>query len=468
MTASRKPGKTANPVHGAGRCARRRPAATGLIVIAAALCIARTLSADERVTAIQGGDLYTITNGVIRDGTILIKDGKISEIGRGLEIPKDAKVINARGKVVMPGLVAATTMSLPAVDSRSEKIAESLDPFNYSISLALASGVTSMFVRGGRPSDREPIGGTSAVIKPTYGDLDSMLVKEPVVEDLNIAGRRWMQTTEFVLKMRQARKYLQQVAGRERSKEQKEEAGAPERPKERTEAAKAPEKPPGSDPYLRLLRRETAARLTAATAGDMLAVLELVDEFRFRLIIEDAVEAWTIAEEIAETDVALIITPRAKRRPDEEISRPSGSNVENGAILSKAGVKFAIVPATPYFTTWGVAGRDLMTFPMEAAFAVSGGLDEQTALEAITITAAEILGVEDRIGSLQVGKDADIIILDGHPFHYNTFVQLTFVNGKLMYDKSKSPYFSHIRRYDDKASGRPPEAQQVDSDPLVP
>jgi hypothetical protein len=304
-------------------------------------------------------------------------------------------------------------------------------------------------------SGGEPIEGTNAVIKPTYGDLDGMLVKEPVVESINITSGQWMQKTEFILKMREARDYLQRLAAHEKLKEP-------------SKKGEAPKKPAGIDPYLRLLKGEMSGRLTATTGADILAVLELVDEYRFRPIIEDAVEAWTVVEEIARRDVALIITPRAKRRPNEQISRPSGSSVENAAILSKAGVKFAIVPPSPQFATWGVAGRDLMTLPMEAAFAVSGGLDEQTALEAITITAAEILGIEDRVGSLQVGKDADIIILDGHPFHHNTFVQLTLVNGKLLYDKAKSTYFSHIRRYDDKAVGRPPEAQKVERDRLAP
>jgi imidazolonepropionase-like amidohydrolase len=189
----------------------------------------------------------------------------------------------------------------------------------------------------------------------------------------------------------------------------------------------------------------------------VLAALQLVGEFGVELIIDGAIEGWTIAEEIGSQDVALVISPRAKRRPNEQTARPSGSSLENAAILKRAGVKFAIVPVTPYFSTGGIAGRDLMTMPMEAAFAVSGGLDEDTALKAITITPAEILGIDDRVGSLQVGKDADIVILDGHPFHYNTFVEQTFVNGKLLYDKSESPYFSHIRRYDDEMSGRFPE-----------
>ena len=169
-----------------------------------------------------------------------------------------------------------------------------------------------------------------------------------------------------------------------------------------------------------------------------------MDEFGIRMILAGAVEGWIVAEEIAKRDVSLIITPRDKRRPNEDISAPSGSTLENAAILKKAGVKFAIVPPDTAFTIWGGAGRDLMTLPIEAAFAVSGGLDEQTALEAITITAAEILGVAGRLGSLQVGKDADIIILDGHPFHYNTFVEFTLINGKVLYDKKKSTYFSHI------------------------
>jgi imidazolonepropionase-like amidohydrolase len=455
-------------------------ASMALVVIAAAMAFAAAepLYAAEPVTVVKGGDIYTITSGVIRGGAIIVKDGKIAQIGRDLEIPKNAKVIDAKGKVVMPGLVAASTSRLPVFDSSSDKIAESLDPFNYTISLALASGVTSMYLGKSslpfyfyriRSSSGQPISGTNAVIKPTYGDLDNMLLKEPVVENLDIAGQ-WRQKTEFILKMRQAADYLRRLAAYEKSKKpaakspsSKPTSGASGGAADsRSAAAKpgGPKKPPGIDPYIRLLKRERSARLNAGAATDILAALELVDEFRFPLIIEDATEAWTIAEDIARRDVRLVITPRAKRRPNEDVSRPTGSSLENAAILNKAGVKFALIPPTADFATWGIAGRDLMTLPMEAAAAVSGGLDERTALEAITITAAEILGIEDRVGSLQVGKDADIIILDGHPLHYNTFVQQTLVNGKVLYEKSKSTYFSHIRRYEDKSAmkhSQPPQ-----------
>ena len=100
-----------------------------------------TLSAAEKVTAIQGGDLYTITDGIIRNGTILIEDGKISDIGQNIEVPKDAEVIDARGKVVMPGLIAINAQVGVIGYSDINKIADSLDPFEFSVSLALASGI---------------------------------------------------------------------------------------------------------------------------------------------------------------------------------------------------------------------------------------------------------------------------------------------------------------------------------------
>jgi imidazolonepropionase-like amidohydrolase len=136
---------------------KSRATAAGRIAIVLMVSAAQTFAADETITAIKGGDLYTITSGVIHNGTILIKDGTIWRIGRDLEIPKDANVVDAAGKVVMPGLVAATTMSMPAAGSRSNKIADSLDPFNYTVTLALASGVTSIYAGGRGPSGRDPI-----------------------------------------------------------------------------------------------------------------------------------------------------------------------------------------------------------------------------------------------------------------------------------------------------------------------
>lgn len=393
-----------------------------LLLGACVICWAvSSLLGADRTVAIQGGDLYTITSGVIRDGVILIDNGRISAIGQHLEIPRNARVIDARGKVVMPGLVAATAYGV--ADSRaSGKIGESLDPFHQNLSLALASGITCMYTTSR---------GTNAVIKPTVADLDAMLVREPAVINVDFGAGQWVSRNDLKQNLRKAREYLRKLDAYRQAKDKSNLA--------------EPRKPSGADQYIRLLNHEMPARLRATTTAEILSVLELVDEFDIEIIIEGAIEAWTVAEQIAKRDVRLIIAPRDKRRPNDYISTPSGSTLKNAAVLDKAGVKFAIVPTSPSFTTWGIAGRDLMALPMEAAFAVSGGLDEHTALETITIHAAGILGVADRLGSLQPGKDADIIILDGHPFHYKTFVQTTIIAGKVLYEKDKSTYFSHIK-----------------------
>jgi len=372
--------------------------------------------ADDKVTAIQGADIYTITSGIIRNGTLLIKDGRIWKLGPGLAIPKGAKVIKAKGQIVMPGLVAIRGN---LGEGGSGRLVDALDPFSQAVSMALASGVTSVFTRG-------------AVIKPTYADLDGMWLQETTLQ--NISFSRWRNRTELLMALRAGQAYLQNLARHQREQA----AGKKTAP---------PQAPRGASQYLPLLKGERTALVSAVTAGEILAVLELVDEFDIKMIINGAIEGWSVAQEIAKRKVAVAMTPRHKLDADQDSATPSESNVENAAILKRAGVQLAIIPPSPSFTssTGGIAGRDLMTLPLEAAFAIGGGLDEQTALEAITITPAKLLGIDDRVGSLQPGKDADIIILDGHPFHYNTFVQTTIINGKVLYEKQKSTYFSHIQ-----------------------
>jgi imidazolonepropionase-like amidohydrolase len=157
------------------------------------------------------------------------------------------------------------------------------------------------------------------------------------------------------------------------------------------------------------------------------------------------VEAWAVAETLASSDVSLVLTPRLKVRPDREKSAPSGSRFDAPAIVAKAGIPFAVVPYTPNVNTQGIFGRDLMNLPFEAAFGVRGGLTDEQALAAITLGAARTLGIDDRVGSIEEGKDADLLVLDGHPLDYRTFVELTIVNGKVYYDKEKSTLFRGIK-----------------------
>jgi hypothetical protein len=108
-------------------------------------------------------------------------------------------------------------------------------------------------------------------------------------------------------------------------------------------------------------------------------------------------------------------------------------------------VQIAIKPGSTNFDLGGITGRDLLALPVEAGFGVRGGLSEAAALDSITIVPARILGVDHRVGSLQVGKDMDAIVTDGDILHYQTFVQWAVVAGELVYDKQEEIFFAHIR-----------------------
>jgi len=393
-------------------------------------------------TALVGGDIQTVTQGVLKGGTLLMRDEKIFKIGPAVELPEGTVRIDVAGKRVLPGFVAASARGI-GLTPAAGKIADALDPFAESVKLALAGGVTSAYVEpssggGGVFGGTPPPAGPGAVIKMAYGSLDGMLLSEPAGVSLaawiNGAPSERFEVRENLVKARAALEREREFERRRSENKLKPDEKAPARATGIVET------------YLRLLKGELTARIPAPHVDDLRRALELLNEFRFKAVLTDVIEGWTMPDEIGRAREYCLVEVRAKEHAPRNSVRPAGSSIEQAAILRKAGVKFAILPPNATVGTGGTAGRDLLTLPLDGAFAIRGGLDEQTALEAITITAAEICGVESRIGSLEEGKDADVVVLDGDPFDYRTFVELTFVNGKLLYEKAKSPYYSHLQR----------------------
>ncbi len=434
---------------------------TLLIALAPAAFLSRPAAAAgeaPKPVAIVGGDVQTVTQGLIRKGTVLLKDGKIERVGLGIEVPKDYTVVDASGKYVMPGFVVASARGIGVSGfgggrgrggrggggPTRGKLSDGFDPYAFTVSLALASGITTAFLNPGGGGFggffEDPVGGRSAgisglatVMKPTEGDLASMTLKEPAAILVDYAASSPAGKFEVREKLKGAREYLDKRESYEKDKL----AG---------KDVKEPPKDDEKEMLARLLEGEISARVTATEVDDILAVIDLAREFGIKVVLEAATEAWIVADEIGKSGIACVITPRRKQSPNRFKAGPSGSSDELSAILARSGVRIAVVPPTTTLGTGGIAGRDLVTFPLEAAFAMRGGLDERGALASITIGAAEILGVADRVGSLEAGKDADVIVLDGHPLDYRTFVEKTFINGKLYYDKSESTFFSHLER----------------------
>jgi imidazolonepropionase-like amidohydrolase len=391
-------------------------------------------------TALIGGDVYTVTQGVMKGGTVLLKDDKIFRIGTSVDLPEGTTKIDVTGKRVLPGFVAAVAHGIGLSTSQG-KIADALDPFSDTIRLALAGGVTTIYIESGGGGGGLFGGGSAppapgAAVKMSYGTLDGMLLAEPstplLMPWMNGSPSERYEVRDNLLR---ARAQLE----KERDFEKRRAEGKLKTGETLVRAGATIE------PYLKLLKGEMSARIQASRVDDLRRALDLINEFKFKAVLTDVIEGWTMADEIGRGRAYCIVDVRTKEHAPRNSPKPAGSSIEQAAIFRKSGVKFALIPPDANAGTGGVAGRNLITLQLEGALAVRGGLDEQTALEAITITAAEICGVETRVGSLEEGKDADVVVLDGDPFDYRTFVELTFVNGKLLYEKSKSPYFSHLK-----------------------
>lgn len=421
----------------------------------------------ESITGIVGGDVWTVTKGIFPGGTILMQGTKILKVGGAdLKVPDGAKIIDARGKIVAPGFIV-TNAALGSGGLTGGQIKDSLDPFSLSISLALSSGITSAYVsgggggggfggrRGGGGGRAAAPGGAlstaNAVIKMIEGDTEGMVAADPAVYTLSIGagggggrgGGRFPGGGGGASSMLSTRWEVRDQLARAKLYLDKQIQADADRKAGKTVANPVP--PADAAAVLPLLRKERILRVNASSVSEIQWALRLVDDFGIRMVLTPATEAWVIPDEIAKRNVLLIITARDRSLPDERKNAGSGANFDALGLLQKAGVRFALLPPDTSFSTGGELGRDLMTYPLEGAYAMRGGMDAQGALEALTITAAQTLGMEQRIGSLEEGKDADILILSGDPLDYRSFVEKTFVNGRLLYDKSTSTFFRDIK-----------------------
>lgn len=406
--------------------------------------IGKTGESEGRPLLIKGGTVYTITKGVIPGGEILIEGGKIQKVGRNLPLPKDGSVLEARDGWIMPGFIVAHSAPIalrPMInEDLSPRILNYLDPFAFELRLCLASGITvyspnaaldaySFLDTPGMPKKNYSY--QNAVLKPIYGSLKDMLVKEPAYLYIDLARLLPSEKGELREFFLRASDYISQELEFEKTSGLKKDA-------------KAPLLPPDLKYYVAILKKELPVRFSADKKGDLLKALAFVDEFGFGAQILGAVEGWLFAEELGRRTISTILQPNAFMSPDPYSHPSGGSNVKNALLQKEKGVKFAIICSDPSVSTGGMIGGDLLTFPLAGSFAIRGGLPEKDALEALTLRPAELLGIADRVGSLEEGKDADIIILDGNPFDYRTYVEYTIINGKIMYDKSQSSLYKKI------------------------
>jgi imidazolonepropionase-like amidohydrolase len=400
------------------------------LVLMAALPSARA----QETIGIRGGKLLTVSHGVIENGTVLVEDGKIKAVGANISIPPDAKVIDATGKVVMPGMIDAGDrlglVEIPGEQITNDateyddpihpelRVLDALNPGSELFRVTRAQGITNAV---STPAGGNLIAGQGAMISLDGSTVGQIVVESPAALVINLGesskttygskgkppetrmGQMAMLRQEFL----SAQHYQAELkAYAEKQAEKK--SGAPPAKNLKLEAMAA------------ALEGELPVVIRANRVSDIEMALRLADEFHFHLILADAAAAWRLAGQLAEKKVPVIVGPILQEPSSMETL---DARLENAAILHKAGVPIAIQ------TESADGVRDL---PFEVEYAIANGLPDDVALKAVTINPARFFGLDDRLGSLDEGKQANIVVLDGMPFHVKTHVVTELINGKVM------------------------------------
>ncbi len=380
---------------------------------------------------IKNAKVYTMAGEVIENGCILVENGKIKEVGTDLVAPLDAEVIDAVGKNVFPGFIDAHChigmweegIGFEGADGNEMtdpitphmRAIDALNPRDEAFPNAIKGGVTTAATG---PGSANVIGGVFSVVK-LHGDrIDDMIVKETLAMKCAFGEnpKRVYNDKKMTpsTRMGTAAKLRETLAKAVEYRDKKVAAG--------DDASKLPTYDMKLEAMLPVVNKEIPLKAHAHRADDIFTSIRIAKEFDVKLTLEHCTEGHLIAEHLAKEGYPAIVGPSFGNKSKFELNQKT---FDTPGVLHKAGVKIAIMTDSPVIP--------LEYLPMCAALAHKAGLDEMEALKCITINPAEILGVEDRIGSIEVGKDADLVIWDGHPFDLQAKVAYTLVDGKVVY-----------------------------------
>ncbi len=403
------------------------------------------VAAQARPIVLRGATVLPIDGPAIPNGTVVMQGGKLVAVGgSNVAVPAGALVVDVRGKTVLPGLVdAMTSLGIGATDLNEPsdpvtpqlRVFEAFNPFGafgsgtpgpLRMSELLGGGVTTMYIA---PADAALLGGQGAVVKTAGDNLASLAVREPAAMDITLgeppkkaASARQRDPATRMAEMAMLRQALVRGQEYERNK-----AANPALPRDL-----------GMEALGRLLRREIPARVQANTPGDIRNAAELAREFNLDVIIDGGANAKSEIPLLTSRRIPVVIG---------QVSHPFVSNEEipdkseyppidesTPATLINGGVKVAIATFSRAFGSLAPAGSSKWIL-LDAGIAAGYGLTEAQVLRAVTLTPAEILGVDARLGSLTVGKDADVIVLDGPPLSMKSWVERVYVNGELVHQR---------------------------------
>ncbi len=365
------------------------------------------------------GEINTITDGTFK-GSILIKEGKIARIGKDIEIPEEAERIDVRDKTLIPGLIEAHCHAGiheegegwegDDTNERYDPITPHLraldgaNPDDIGLKEAVRAGITTVNVT---PGSANPIGGKSVAIKTAGSNIiDELVLKEPTGMKMAFGEnpKRVYKEQETTPSTRMGtagilRKTLAEAESFDGDDDEKDFF--------KLKALKP------------VLENDLKARIHAHRADDMISAIRIAEEFGFDLVLEHATEGHEIADHLAEKDVPAVVGPCLSSKSKRE---NAARTFETPGVLADKGVKVALMTDSPVIPT--------KYLNLMAAYSVKEGMDEEEALKAITINAAEICDIDHRVGALEEGKDADIVVIDGDPLEIKSRIEGVFIQGE--------------------------------------
>ncbi len=438
-----------------------RNALTAAVLSLAALGMGQTAHA-QNTLALTGGEIHTLTGQVIANGTIVIEDGRIAAVGANVQVPAGAQVMDVSGRRVYPGLFDAMTQigltevgAVPVTNDYQELgdfnphlvAATAVHPASEHIPVARANGVTHV-TSAPRAGGGFRSGGSSGFPgQATLINLDGWTVEE--MQLLNSIGMvlQWptIRTREFDMNAFEFRDRPYKQAKEEFDERLRELKTWFESAKHQRQAVQSGE--PGVERDLKLealgavMNGDLPMIIVANGERNIRTAVEFAEAEGFPYILAGGREAWKVADLLVEHDVPLILGTTQTMPSGEDESYDEAYT--NPGKLHAAGVRFAIA-------TFG--SSNVRTLPYEAAQAVPFGLPEEEALRAITVRPAEILGVDDRVGTIETGKLANLIVTDGSPLEIQTRVSEIIIEGRPVGTDNK--HQALYERYRARPTGR--------------
>jgi imidazolonepropionase-like amidohydrolase len=408
-------------------------ALSGSLTVQAPRPATRTPQRRAPATPVAAGPAIAITNGrvlpvsgpAIERGTVIIRGNTIAAVGADVPVPAGARVVDASGKIVTPGWIeSATQIGIVEIQSGAEGTDDQsttdkelsaafdvVDGFNGEstvIPVTRVEGITRAVVMP--TGSGHVLLGQGAMFDLTGAEVPASVVKAPIAMFANLgeagAAAEGGSRASAMLRLREA---LQDAIDFERH-------GTAWASAQRRQYARGRL---DLEALVPVVRGELPLAINANRASDLLAAVRLADEFHLKLILMGAVEGWRVADQIAAKKVPVVVKPLTNIPSFDAL----GATLENAARLAKAGATLVLSS----FDT-----HNARNLRQEAGNAIANGLDRDAALRAVTLEPASVWGVADRLGSLEAGKDADVVVWSGDPFELTTRAEHVFIAGREM------------------------------------